>query len=180
MVLYEYIKTDHSGLLGLVKEWPPGLYNVPAIVNAVMEHLLQNRPHERKAEMQELLEALAILYLHQRKFSKAFCMLVKFKNMEVFSLMRQHRHYDCLLEMAPQLMELDHAQATSLFLLQQQVPPAQLVGALEHNKYLLFLYLDALERRDGKSASTPFQHLLVELYAEYARSVGLLSLNNIY
>ncbi|XP_059477900.1 vacuolar protein sorting-associated protein 41 homolog [Neocloeon triangulifer] len=169
MVLYEYIKTDHRGFLNLVKELPPSLYNLPAIVNAVMEHLLQNRPHERKDEMQELLEALAILYLHQQKFSKAFCMLVKFKNPEVFSLIKQHKHYDCLLDIAVQLMELDASKATALFLEQNKVPPSKIVSAIEHNKYLLFLYLDALERRDGKSAGKEFQHLLVELYAEYAK-----------
>ncbi|CAB3364914.1 Hypothetical predicted protein [Cloeon dipterum] len=169
MVLYEYIKTDHKGFLNLVKELPSSLYNLPAIVNAVMEHLLQNKPHERKEEMQELLEALAILYLHQKKFSKAFCMLVKLKNVEVFALIKQHKHYDCLLDIAVQLMELDAGKATALFLEQNKVPPSAIVPVLEQNKYLLFLYLDALERRDGKSAGKKFQHLLVELYAEYAK-----------
>jgi len=56
----------------LVKEWSPTLYNVPAVVNAVLEHLLVN-----DADKSLLLEALAILYSHEKKYDKALAMYLK-------------------------------------------------------------------------------------------------------
>lgn len=56
----------------MVKEWSPTLYNVPAVVNAVLEHLLVN-----DSDKSLLLEALAILYSHEKKYDKALAMYLK-------------------------------------------------------------------------------------------------------
>jgi hypothetical protein len=61
-----------QGFLNLVKEWSPALYNVPAVVNAVLEHLLVN-----DSDKTLLLEALAILYSHEKKYDKALAMYLK-------------------------------------------------------------------------------------------------------
>lgn len=55
----------------MVKEWSPTLYNVPAIVNAVLAHLVIDSDNTL------LLEALAILYTHEKKYDKALAMYLK-------------------------------------------------------------------------------------------------------
>lgn len=60
-----------QGFLDIVKEWSPDLYNVSAVVNAVLEHLLVN------SNSNVLLEALAILYSYCGKYDKSLAMYLK-------------------------------------------------------------------------------------------------------
>lgn len=57
----------------MVKEWSPTLYNVPAVVNATLEHVLVSEENFKPV----LLEALAILYSHDGKYDKALAMYLK-------------------------------------------------------------------------------------------------------
>lgn len=61
-----------KGFLNLVKEWNPGLYNIAAVINAVLEHLLN-------CEMDKniYLEALAILYSYEKKYDRSLSMYLK-------------------------------------------------------------------------------------------------------
>lgn len=70
LVLYEYLKHDAKGFLNLIKEWPSNLYNCAAVINAIHDNF-------RKQNANELLEALAILYLHQRDYESALRMYLK-------------------------------------------------------------------------------------------------------
>lgn len=71
MVLFEYLQFDRNGFLTLIKEWPPALYNTSAVINAIHDHF--NTGDDRNV----LLEALAILYSHERKYEKALAMYLK-------------------------------------------------------------------------------------------------------
>lgn len=70
MVLYEYLQLDPVGFLRLVKEWPPTLYNTKAVINAINDHF-------NKKDANLLLEALAILYSHEREYDRALTMYLK-------------------------------------------------------------------------------------------------------
>lgn len=93
MVLFEFLKTDSGvkkkiivswrvhkkiilfnfqGFLRLVREWSPNLYNIAAVMNAVLEHILRHDPDDST-----LLEALAILYSHEKKYDRALAMYLK-------------------------------------------------------------------------------------------------------
>lgn len=71
MVLYEYLQLDPSGFLRLVKEWPPHLYKTKAVINAINDHF-------NKKDANILLEALAILYTHEKDFELALTMYLKY------------------------------------------------------------------------------------------------------
>lgn len=70
MVLYEYLQLDPDGFLHLIKEWQPGLYNTKAVINAINDHF-------NKKDANILLEALAILYSHDKEYDKALTMYLK-------------------------------------------------------------------------------------------------------
>lgn len=70
MVLYEYLQLDPMGFLNILKEWQPNLYNSAAVINAVHDHF------DRKYQ-NILLEALAILYSHEKEYDKAVAMYLK-------------------------------------------------------------------------------------------------------
>lgn len=163
MVLYEYLKMEPEGFLRMVKEWSPTLYNIPAVVNAVLEHLLVN-----DTEKILLMEALAILYSHEKKYDKSLAMYLKLQHKDVFELIHKHNLYCSIHDMIEGLMDLDTDQAINLFLEKDHVSPDIVVSRLENNRKYLYLYLDALDKRDMKEASRKYHGLLVNLYAEFS------------
>lgn len=70
MVLFEYLKLDAPGFLNLIKEWQPTLYNTTAVINAILDHF-------NEKDKNILLESLAILYSHEKKYDKALTMYLK-------------------------------------------------------------------------------------------------------
>lgn len=165
MVLYEYLKMEPEGFLKMVKEWSPTLYNVPAVVNATLEHVLVSEENFKPV----LLEALAILYSHDGKYDKALAMYLKLKHKGVFQLIHKHNLFSVIHDMIEGLMELDSEQAIGMLLEKERVPSDVVVNYLKNNKRFLYLYLDALEKKDMKVAGRKFHGLLVKLYADFAR-----------
>lgn len=163
MVLYEYLKLDSEGFLDIVKEWSPDLYNVSAVVNAVLEHLLVN------SNSNVLLEALAILYSYCGKYDKSLAMYLKLKHKGVFALIQKYNLYDAVVNMIEGLMMLDTDQAINLFIEKAKTPPESVIKALQDNPHYLFLYLDALEKRESKVSNKQYHGILVKLYAKFAR-----------
>lgn len=74
MILYEFLKLDAKGFLKLVKEWNPKLYNVSAVINAVLEHLIVS-----EIDKVIYLEALAILYSYIQRYDKSLSMYLKYE-----------------------------------------------------------------------------------------------------
>lgn len=72
MILYEYLKLDCKGFLHLVKEWSPSLYNICAVINALLEHLMHCDTNNVV-----YLEALAILYSYEKRYDKSLSMYLK-------------------------------------------------------------------------------------------------------
>lgn len=65
-----------QGFLKMVKEWSPSLYNVRAVVNATLEHILVLNSNEENIKP-VLLEAVAILYSNVGQYDKALAMYLK-------------------------------------------------------------------------------------------------------
>lgn len=182
MVLYEFLILDAKGFLNVLKEWSPDLYNVKTITAALCEHCIQNEADTK------LLEALAILYSHDKQYDKALAVYLKLKNVGLFDLIREHNLYDVIHNMIEDLVKLDEEQAIALFLetpKQQNksnigkkldktekslpVPPHIVVDKLGKNQRFQYLYLDALDRKDAKGEGQKYHGLLVKLYADMAR-----------
>ena len=86
MVLISCMKSGKSGqddFLRLVRNWPPDLYNVAAIVNVLVEELLVD------PENATLQRALATLFGFQKKYDKAMAMYLKLGHKDVFQLIRR-------------------------------------------------------------------------------------------
>ena len=159
MVLYEYLKLDRQGFLALIKEWPPNLYNTAAVINAIHDHF-------EKKDKNILLEALAILYSHEREYDKALTMYLKLQHKDVFQLIKKHNLYAAIHKMVVELIKLDSEKAISMLLEKNKISPEIVVEELEGQEKFLFLFLDALDKVDS---SGKFDWKLLNLYANYDR-----------
>lgn len=134
MVLFEYLKMDLNGFLQLVKEWPPTLYKVVAVMNSVLEHI-----RVYNGQQSVLFEALAILYIHDEKYDKALAMYLKLRHKDVFQFIKKYQLYNTVYDMIEGLMDLDAERAIQLFLEKDRVPPEIVVQKLQHNHRYLYL-----------------------------------------
>lgn len=159
MVLYEYLKLDRTGFLALIKEWQPNLYNTTAVINAIHDHF-------EKKDKNILLEALAILYSHEREYDKALTMYLKLQHKDVFQLIKKHNLYGTIRPMIVELIKLDNDKAISMLLERNQISPDIVVAELENYENFLFMFLDALDKVDS---SGKFDWKLINLYAKYDR-----------
>ncbi|KAL1464836.1 hypothetical protein WDU94_004447 [Cyamophila willieti] len=171
MVLFEYLQLEPKGFLDLVKEWPPDLYKVSAIINAVLEHMIKSD----MADKDIVLEALAILYSHNHKYDKALALYLKLKHKGVFEMIQKHDLYNVVHDMIEQLMDLGLEQSIAMLSEKDKegkgkIPSNVVVAKLEHNPMYLYLYLDTQEKQEVKSSGIKQYHgILVRLYAEYCR-----------
>lgn len=159
MVLYEYLKLDRPGFLDLIKEWQPNLYNTTAVINAIHDHF-------DKKDKNILLEALAILYSHEREYDKALTMYLKLQHKDVFQLIKKHNLYAAIQKMIVELIKLDSDKAISMLLEKNKISSDIVVAELEDNEKFLFMFLDSLDKVDS---SGKFDWKLVNLYAKYDR-----------
>ncbi|XP_051858563.1 vacuolar protein sorting-associated protein 41 homolog isoform X2 [Drosophila albomicans] len=160
MVLYEFLLLDVNGLLNLIKEWPPKLYNGLAVINAIEDKF-------REQNANELLEALALLYSYQGNYESAMLMYLKLQNKVVFELIRRFELYDVISQLIIPLIQIDREGAFKILLDKSKIKPDVVVHQLEQNQEYLYWYLDGLEKTESHGA---FHEKLVGLYAKYDRS----------
>ncbi|CAG9814950.1 unnamed protein product [Phaedon cochleariae] len=161
MILYEYLKLDAHGFLNLVKEWNSGLYNVCAVINAVLEHLLNC-----EVDKNIYLEALAILYSYEKKYDRSLSMYLKLKHKDVFTLIQKHNLYGVIQDMLLDLMDLDHQKTIALLLEKHTISTDKIVEKLRENESHLYLFLDEYDKKNPKGN---YHKELVKLYAIFAR-----------
>ncbi|KAJ8982241.1 hypothetical protein NQ317_013543 [Molorchus minor] len=159
MILYEYLKLNSQVLWS--KKWDPGLYNIAAVINAVLEHLLNC-----EIDKNVYLEALAILYSYEKKYDKSLSMYLKLKHMDVFTLIQKHDLYGVIHDMLLDLMDLDHKKTVELLLEKNTLSSDKIVEKLRQNDLHLYRYLDEY---DKKNPMGKYHKELVKLYAIFAR-----------
>ncbi|XP_015836358.1 vacuolar protein sorting-associated protein 41 homolog isoform X2 [Tribolium castaneum] len=161
MILYEFLKLDAQGFLNLVKEWNPSLYNVSAVINAVLEHLLVC-----EVDKNLYLEALAILYSFLKRYDKSLSMYLKLKHKDVFTLIQKHNLYGVIQDMLIDLMELDHKKTIALLLEKNSISSDKIVEKLKPTELHLYRFLDEYDKKNPKGK---YHRELVRLYAIFAR-----------
>lgn len=129
MVLFEFLNTDPPGFLKLIKEWPSNLYHVPAIITAVVNQIVAMSMNDTKNMI--LLEALAILYTHEKKYDLALKTYLKVRDKNIFFLIKKHKLYSSIHGMVEHLMNLDPDQAVILFLNNYSIPVDVIVEKLQ-------------------------------------------------
>lgn len=173
-ILYEYLKSDPRAFLKLVQEWNPGLYKIGVVIKAVLEYLLTSADNlladpdsgSKQANNNIYLEALALLYCHQKKYDKALSAYLKLQHKDVFTLITKHKMYNVIHDKILDLMTLDCDKALAVLLDKTKVPVEVVEEQLASNDVLLFKYLDAYSKVEPNGK---YHGKLVRLYAKYAR-----------
>lgn len=161
MVFNEYLKLDPEGFLKLIQEWKPFLYKTNAVINAVLNHLINT-----SVDNNIYLESLAVLYCYEKKYDKALTMYLQLEHPDVFTLIKTHNMYDGIHNKILALMTLDSEKAIAMLLDKAKVPPEIVEKQLENNDKFLYQYLDAYSKVDPNGR---YHGKLVKLYSVYAR-----------
>ncbi|XP_054716491.1 vacuolar protein sorting-associated protein 41 homolog isoform X2 [Uloborus diversus] len=163
MILNEFLQYDQKGFLNLVRSWPSHVYDVPTIITVVLEQLALF------PDSKLLLESLSELYIYDKKFDKAFNVLIEIGSKDrIFKLIQNHNLFGSVHDKLDTLMELNPSAATSLLLNNvEKVPVNLVVSKLKNKKQLLYEYLHKAFLKDP-TLGEEHHGLLVELYAEYA------------
>lgn len=176
---------DHPRLLSLLHTWPPDLYSLPALTEAVV-----HRVYRPGGDSAALLQCAAHLYQAQGRFDLALKILLRLQRPDVFDFITGNGLLALLK--GPdivQLLRIDESRALHLLADHAaDVPPSVTVPALQaaveeadHKETAgqggaegarswrrrLHEYLDRLFRADATAASE-FHGLQVGLYAEFA------------
>lgn len=109
------------------------MYNVSAVINAVLEHLLIC-----EVDKNLYLEALAILYSFLKRYDKSLSMYLKLKHKDVFTLIQKHNLYGVIQDMLIDLMELDHKQTIGLLLEKNTISTDKIVEKLRPTELHLY------------------------------------------
>lgn len=96
--------------------------------------------HERfdKKEKNILLEALAILYSHEKEYDKALAMYIKLQHKDVFSLIKTHNLYNAIKNMIVPLIQLDREKAIAMLLEKNKISPDIVVEELRNQQEYLY------------------------------------------
>ncbi|KAI0345141.1 vacuolar protein sorting-associated protein 41 [Trametopsis cervina] len=203
MILAYFLSHDREALLKTIKDWPTGIYDIPAVivvVQAELDRVPSSSPSDStRPDAVILMECLAELYTANRQPGKALPFYLRLRRPNVFDLIREHNLFTAvrdqvllLVEFDQELMEkkrksgveVDPGQSAAITLLVDNIhsiPIGRVVQQLQTRRYYLHLYLDALFARDTHVVSD-FADLQVKLYAEYAptRLIDFLRASNYY
>ncbi|KAJ7717660.1 hypothetical protein B0H16DRAFT_1610599 [Mycena metata] len=193
MILAHFLSHDRPSLLRTVKEWPKDIYDISAVIVAVLADLDRNSG----ADSVVLMECLAELYIANRQPGKALTYFLRLRRPNVFDLIRENNLFTDVQDQALLLVEFDHElmekrkqegrpaeQSQAIRLLVDHIhsiPVGRVVQQLQSRPYFLFLYLDALMDKEPHMVSE-FADVQVKLYAEFAtpRLIDFLRASNDY
>ncbi|KDQ63963.1 hypothetical protein JAAARDRAFT_27634 [Jaapia argillacea MUCL 33604] len=205
MVLAYFLANDRHALLQTIKDWPKGIYDISAVIVAIQSEL-DRSPSSSSSTMRAaapdsalLMECLAELYTANRQPGKALPFFLRLRRPNVFDLIRDNNLFTDVQDQALLLVEFDHeimekkkqegvevdeGKSAAIDLLvdhTHSIPIARVVKQLGSRPYYLFLYLDALFRKDHNLTSD-FANSQVQLYAEYSpsRLIDFLRASNAY
>ncbi|KAG1743621.1 uncharacterized protein EDB91DRAFT_1125116 [Suillus paluster] len=190
MILGHFLAHDKQSLMRTIKEWPKSIYDISVVIFAVQAEL-ERSPSSSSSRSSPapdaiiLMECLAELYTANRQYGKALPVFLRLRRQNVFELIREHNLFTDVKDQVLLLVEFDQellekrkqegteAEASSseaIALLVDHVhsiPIVRVVQQLRDRPFYLFLYLDALFKKDSQLASE-FADLQVTLLAEFA------------
>ncbi|KAJ7638224.1 vacuolar assembling protein VPS41 [Roridomyces roridus] len=198
MILAHFLSHDRQTLLQTVKEWPKDIYDISAVIVAVLAELDRTySPSSSTSDSVILMECLAELYIANRQPGKALTYFLRLRRPNVFDLIRENNLFTDVQDQALLLVEFDHelmekrqkdgqpvTKSEAIMLLVDHIhsiPVGRVVQQLQNRPYFLFLYLDALMDKEPHMVS-PFADIQVKLYAEFAtpRLIDFLRASNDY
>ncbi|KAI3605006.1 vacuolar protein sorting 41 [Moniliophthora roreri] len=198
MILAHFLAHDPETLLGTIKDWPRDIYDIGAVIIAVLAELEKTATISTSKVMNGkaaiLMECLAELYTANRQPGKALTYFLRLRRPNVFDLIRENNLFTDVQDQILLLVEFDHElmekrrqaredqdgagveqdKSEAIQLLVDNlysIPITRVVQQLQSRPRYLFLYLDLLVEKDPQSISgfPDLQDLQVKLYADYAR-----------
>ncbi|OAX39598.1 vacuolar protein sorting-associated protein 41 [Rhizopogon vinicolor AM-OR11-026] len=190
MIIGHFLVHDKQSLMRTIKEWPKSIYDISAAIVAVQAEL-DRSPSSSSSKSSAapdaiiLMECLAELYTINRQYGKALPFFLRLRRPNVFELIREHNlstdvkdQVLLLVEFDQELLEKRKQEGTrvegssgeAIALLVDHIhsiPIARVVQQLRERPFYLFLYLDALFKKDTELTSE-FADLQVTLFAEFA------------
>lgn len=190
MILAHFLVHDRQSLMRTIKEWPKSIYDISAVIVAVQAELDRSPSSSSTRSLPApdaviLMECLAELYTANRQYGKALPFFLRLRRQNVFELIREHNLFTDVKDQVLLLIEFDQellekrkqegteAEASSseaIALLVDHIhsiPIVRVVQQLRDRPFYLFLYLDALFKKDSQLGSE-FADLQVTLFAEFA------------
>nr|GAT50426.1 vacuolar assembling protein [Mycena chlorophos] len=120
MILAHFLSHDRRTLLQTIKEWPKEIYDISAVIVAVLAELQRTASTSNLAaptlaasspapsDKVTLMECLAELYVANRQPGKALSYLLRLRRPNVFELIRENNLFTDVQDQALQLVEFDH------------------------------------------------------------------------
>ncbi|KAK7037422.1 Vacuolar protein sorting-associated protein 41 [Paramarasmius palmivorus] len=174
MILAHFLAHDPQMLSETIKEWPKDIYDIGAVIIAVLGELERTASSSSSkvttGQAAVLMECLAELYTANRQPGKALpyflhqiLLLVEFDH----ELMEKRRQEKGDQDKAEEKSEAIQLLVDNVY----SIPITRVVQQLQPRPQYLFLYLDSLMEVDPQMISgfPDLQDLQVKLYADYAR-----------
>ncbi|RKO93321.1 hypothetical protein BDK51DRAFT_11338, partial [Blyttiomyces helicus] len=186
IVLVYFLSTDLPGFREVIKTWPPAIYNVPNVVEAVEAAL------ENNSDSLDLMEAAFELQTHNKRFDQALYYGLRLRRPGILDLIAAHNLFTFVQDHVLLVMEYDEAHARDcpsplpdavqiLVAHADRIPISRVVEQLRGNSRFLHIYLDALFQKDQHEGSE-YHPLQPALYAEfdYPRLIDFLRSSTYY
>eukprot|EP00475_Leptophrys_vorax_P014855 TRINITY_DN21116_c0_g3_i1.p1 TRINITY_DN21116_c0_g3~~TRINITY_DN21116_c0_g3_i1.p1 ORF type:complete len:697 (-),score=196.17 TRINITY_DN21116_c0_g3_i1:23-2077(-) len=162
VVLRDYLISDHSAFLNLIKNWPQTVYQVDVVIAAIKDRL------SNYGRSEYLLEALAELYTYGKRYSEALDALIDLGREAAFDLITTYGLTEVISDKVLQLLQLSPQKATDLLVKQVEViPPSVVMSQIKSHPKLQHEYLHTLFKHDER-AGAEFHEQQVRLYARFA------------
>ncbi|KAG1870933.1 vacuolar assembling protein VPS41 [Suillus tomentosus] len=190
MILAHFLVHDRQSLMRTIKEWPKSIYDISTVIVAVQAELERSPSSSTSKSLPApdaviLMECLAELYTANRQYGKALPFFLRLRRQNVFELIREHNLFTDVKDQVLLLIEFDQellerrkqegaegevtsSEAIALLVDHiHSIPIVRVVQQLRDRPFYLFLYLDALFKKDSQLGSE-FADLQVTLFAEFA------------
>ncbi|KAI6017010.1 hypothetical protein BKA83DRAFT_347458 [Pisolithus microcarpus] len=189
MILGYFINHDKEALLQTIRDWPKSIYDMPSVIVAIQSELeripMSSSLKPSSVDAVWLMECLADLYTANRQPGKALQYFLRLRRPNVFDLIREHNLFTDVKDQVLLLVEFDQelngkreeegidtaqtrSEAISMLVDHtHSIPVDRVVQQLRARPFYLFLYLDALFKKD-QNLALDFADVQVKLFAEYA------------
>ncbi|ULT82386.1 hypothetical protein L3Y34_011977 [Caenorhabditis briggsae] len=155
----------------LVQTWSPDLYMTSTIIDQTQWRIQQISKSEDIEDVEEvekiLMDALAHLYLYERKYESALKILMICQDFQIFNVIDKHQLFDLVKDQISDLMNINSERALRLLLDNaDSVEPSFVMAKINGQPKLQLAYLTKLMSRNE---GIEFADKAVQLYADHEK-----------
>ncbi|VDP02744.1 unnamed protein product [Heligmosomoides polygyrus] len=173
-VLQAALFNDSDLFKRLVQQWPPHLYRTSWLIGVTLRRVQEvlsvstesSEPLSTNEEV-HYYQALAHLYVHERKFDSALKIYMSLRDQQIFAVIDKYQLFEHVKDQISELMLINPDRALRLLLDNEDSVPATFVmKTIARQPRVQMAYLTKLL---SKNEGAEFADQAVQLYAEYDR-----------